>query len=59
MTRSICASPINIPGIIPAKNKALTDELETQAYIIRGILGGIIIPIVEDAPVTATLKGRS
>jgi hypothetical protein len=59
MHRSIWAIPINIPGIIPAKNRALTDVLETQAYIIRGILGGMIIPIVEDAPVTATLKGRS
>ena len=51
----IIIKPINIPGIAPAKKSFPIDVSEASAYSIMGILGGITIPIVEDAAVIAAL----
>ena len=41
-----------IPGINPAKNNLLTETPTIIAYIIIGILGGMMIPITEEIAVT-------
>ena len=45
-------APIMSPGIIPARNRSLTDAPEAMPYMMNGILGGMITP---SPPATATI----
>ena len=44
--------PIMRPGIMPAKNRSLTDAPEAMPYMIKGMLGGMMTP---KPPATATM----
>jgi len=45
----------NIPGMTPAINNFPTDCSADIPYMIKGILGGIITPIIPDAAVNDVL----
>jgi len=47
--------PTKTPGIAPAKKSRPMEVSDAMAYRIIGILGGMIMPIVEDAAVMAAL----
>ena len=53
---TICKTPIIRPGISPPRNSRPTDSCATIAYRTIGTLGGMIIPIVEDATVIPLAK---
>ena len=50
--QSMSRAPIMSPGIIPARNRSLTDAPEAMPYMMNGILGGMITP---SPPATATI----
>ena len=47
------------PGMNPPKKRAPTETLAIAPYIIKGMLGGMIGPIVDEAAVTAAEKSAS
>ena len=50
-------TPTRIPGIAPPRKSLETETLAVEPKTIINTLGGIIVPMVEDAAVTATVKG--
>ncbi len=57
--RSIRLIPIISPGIIPPMSKAPMETSPITPKMTRGMLGGIIGPMMEEAAVIAALNSRS
>lgn len=59
MAYSINKPPISKPGIIPERNKSLTDAPEAMPYMIKGMLGGTMTQSHQDTATTAVEKALS